>query len=368
MKRILILIKTLGWGGAERLVVNSARHVDRSLFALEIAYVDSAYGALVPYIESQAIPVHCLNGGKGLRWINSLRRLVAERETDLVHAHLPVAGIGARIALAGKPSVPLVYTEHAIWSSYSRTTYWANAVTFPRNDFVFAVADHVRDSIDYPWAHRIGRLPPIETLYHGPDTNEVHRLADSCAVRSELGVPDDAPLVGTVGNLRQEKGHDHLLTAAIHVKKRLPDARFVLVGSGPEESRLIERARRLEIDSSVIFTGYREDALRISSAFDLFVLPSLSEGLSIALVEAMSLGKASVVSRTGGLIEVVRDNEHALLVSPGDPLELAEAIVRLLRDDAQRERLGNAALQRSRDFDIRKAVVRMEEVYEELLA
>jgi glycosyltransferase involved in cell wall biosynthesis len=118
----------------------------------------------------------------------------------------------------------------------------------------------------------------------------------------------------------------------------------------------------------VVFTGFREDVSRLLAAIDLFVLSSLHEGLSIALMEAMALGKPPVVTWVGGLPELVRDKEEGLLVPPADPAALAAGIDRLLQDAALRDRLGRTARRRAAEFDIRAAVRRMEEVYAELLA
>ena len=116
----------------------------------------------------------------------------------------------------------------------------------------------------------------------------------------------------------------------------------------------------------MVFAGYREDALRIASTFDVFVLSSLHEGLSIALLEAMALGKPPVVTRVGGLPEVVEDGGTGSSFRPPTPAALADGIVRLLEDPATRSCLGEAARRRAADFDIRRAVRRMEEVYGEL--
>jgi glycosyltransferase involved in cell wall biosynthesis len=260
-----------------------------------------------------------------------------------------------------------VYTEHSVWEFYHRATYWGNVVTFPRNDHVFAVSNHVRTSITYPRALRFLRMPPVETLYHGLDPGAVRTWAASDGVRHELGIPEHVPVVGMVGNFRHGKGHDILLEAAIRVRRSIPDVRFILVGHGPLEAYIRRRTRELGLDETVIFTGAREDAPRVAGAFDVFALPSRSEGLAIALIEAMTLGRPSVVTRVGGLTEVVEHGKQGLVVEPGDTDALAEAIVTLLRDGDLRRRLGEAGRERALRFDIRNAIRRHEEVYSELL-
>jgi glycosyltransferase involved in cell wall biosynthesis len=365
VKRVLVLIKGLGRGGAEQLVASAAPHLDRARFQYEVAYVLPAKDALAPELRRQGLTVTCLGGGAA--WPVRLRTLVRERGIDLVHAHLPYAAIGARLALAGPGRPRLVYTEHNVWQSYQPPTYWANLLTFARNDHVFTVSDQVRASIRYPGGLRRLRLPPLETLYHGLDRAALDAPAPSGRVREELGIPPLAPVVVTVANFRHEKGHEHLLRAAELVRRSVPDVRFVLVGQGPLEGQVRREAERLELGDTVIFAGYREDVLRLVAAVDVFALSSLHEGLSIALIEAMALGKPPVVTRVGGLPELVEDRRHGLLVPPADPPALAAGIVSVLQDPALAERLGRAARRRAADFDIRTTLRRTEEVYAELV-
>jgi glycosyltransferase involved in cell wall biosynthesis len=369
MRRILHLIKGLARGGAEQLLVSQAPYLDRKRFDYEVAFLLPDHNAVVGDLETAGLPVHCLHGARGVGWILRLRRLVRGRGIDLVHIHSPYAAVGARLGLWQVGSRPqLVYTEHSVWEFYHRATFWGNVLTYPRNDHVFAVSEHVRASIRYPKPLRFLRMPPVETLYHGLDPSAVRQRASSQGVRKELGVAKDAPLVGMVGNFRPEKGHDILLEAAVKVRQVIPDVRFVLVGHGPLETDLRRRAHDLGLDGTIIFAGGREDAPRVAGTFDLFALPSRSEGLAIALIEAMALGRPAVVTRVGGLTEVVEDGKQGLVVDPGNPDAFGRAILTLLADPDLRQKLGEAARRRAAEFDIRKAVKRHEEVYEELLS
>lgn len=363
MTRVLQLIKGLGRGGAEQLVVSAVRYADRDAFDCEVAYLLPHKDALVPELEELQVPVHCLEGAGNLSWVPRLRDLIRSRGVDLVHAHSPYPAAFVRLSVS--PGLPIVYTEHNVWDRYRPATRWANMATFARNNWVFAVSDQVRASIAYPRGFRALRRPPSETLYHGPDPGA---LAEVCpdGVRAELGIPPDVPVVGTVANFKGHKGIPHLLRAARVVADRIPGIRFVLVGTGPLERQRREEASRLGLDGTAIFTGFRGDAIRMASAFDVFVLPSLKEGLSIALLEAMALGKPVVVTNAGGLPEVVSDGVEGLVVPPANPAALAQAILRLVGDDDLRGRCGDAARLRASAFDVRRAVHRIESVYREL--
>jgi glycosyltransferase involved in cell wall biosynthesis len=284
---------------------------------------------------------------------------------DLVHVHSPVPAIGARLSVAR--SIPIVYTEHNVWQRYHWGTRWGNLLTYPRNAHVFAVSDHVRSSIRYPSGLRFREMPAVETLYHGPDQQAFRRDADD-GVRQELGIPVGAPVIGTVANLKPHKGLSYLLRAATIIRDSLPNARFVIVGQGPLERELKSAAHDLDLDDAVIFTGFRDDVGRIVSVFDLFVLPSLHEGLSLALIEAMLLGKPAVVTSVGGLPEVVRDGEDGFIVPSADPEALARQIILLLGDPTLIESFGLQARKRAELFQIGSAIERIEGVYGELLA
>lgn len=366
-RRILYLIKGLGRGGAEQLLVNAAPFLDRARFDYQVAYLLPWKDALVPLLESSGLPAICLMGGHGIAWVLRLKEIVRERHIDLVHTHSPYPAVAARLGL-GRRGPRFVHTEHNVWESYSRLTYWGNLLTYSRNDHVFAVSRNVMQSVSLPRLLRSMPRPPIETLYHGPAQMPEPSDLDPDTVREEFNIPDGSLIVGTVANLKAKKGYRYLLQAAAVVRKELPDVRFVLVGHGPEEPFLRSEARRLGLDGTVVFAGFREDPLRMAAAFDVFALPSLYEGLSIALIEAMSLGKPSVVTRTGGVPEVIEHDTHGLIVAPGDSDELAAGLLKLLTDRELRSRMGLEAMRRASFFDIRSAVQRMEEVYEEVLS
>jgi glycosyltransferase involved in cell wall biosynthesis len=361
---VLILIKGLGRGGAEQLVASAIRHGAHDRFRYRVAYLLPWKDALVPEIEGMGVPTLCLDSAHGVGWIRRLCSLVRNEGIDVVHAHSPVSAAGARVAV-GRP-VGFVYTEHNVWQRYHAATYWANLLTFTRNDRVVAVSDEVRRSIRYPRALGVLRMPPVETVLHGAEPAVLEKPPSGEGVRAELGLPDDAPLVGTVANLKAHKGLDQLLQAAVEVRRRVPSARFVVVGQGPMEASLRAQAAAMGLEGVVTFTGFRTDALRIAAALDVFVLSSHHEGLSIALVEAMALGRPVVVTRVGGLPEVVGEGREGLLVPPADPAALADAIVTVLRDPGLQRQMGEAARLRARGLDVRLAVRRAEELYAEV--
>ena len=363
MRRILYLIKGLGRGGAEQSILNGARYHDTSRFFYELAYLVPGMDDLVPEFEGLDVPIHCLGGGRG-SWVPVLRSLVREREIDVVHAHSPLAAVGARIGLRGLARI--VYSEQNVWDAYHPATRLANMVTFPLNDHVLAVSDHVRRSMRYPKALPL-RMPPVSVVYHGLDWRAVEQWSVANGARTKLGLPADAPVVGTVANFRPEKGQRHLIEAAAIVRRSVPDVRFVLVGVGPLEDDLRRQIAALGLQDTVLLPDYRGPAVSILSAFDVFVLPSIYEGLSIAALEAMAAGRPMVVSEIGPLQELMGTPPAGRLVPTAQPQALATALVDVITDPALRHTLGEAARLRAKAFDVRNVVTRSEEIYEELL-
>ena len=362
---VLVLAKGLGRGGTERLIVGAARHLDRSQFELVVAYLLPWKDAFVADIEATGTEVVCLDAPRptSVAWLPRLRRLVRERAIDVVHTHMPLPAVAARLALPGRRPA-FVHTEHNMWDRYRRPTRWANAATYRRNARVIAVSDGVAGSIR--------SSVPVEVVVHGTDPSlAVTGEAARAAARAELGLAPDARVVGSVGNFTAKKDQATLLRAVAEVPPADlgggGDAVLVLVGLGPLEGELRALARDLGIAERVVFAGSRDDVFALLPALDVFALSSRFEGLPIALLEAMASGVAPVATRVGGIPEVITDGRDGVLVDPGDPTGLAAALTRVLGDDDERARIGACARARAGDFDLVHAVRRAEEIYRQAL-
>jgi glycosyltransferase involved in cell wall biosynthesis len=181
-------------------------------------------------------------------------------------------------------------------------------------------------------------------------------------------LPAGAPLVGNVAALVPHKGQRHLIGAAARVVRRIPNARFLIVGEGELRPALERQIKDLGLERHVVLTGFRQDALGLMKSFDLSVMSSITEGLGSSVLEAMACGRAVVATRAGGLPEAVEDGETGLLVPPRDDAALEAAIVRLLEDAALRERFGRAGRARiSQHFSVDHLVTETLRVYESRL-
>ncbi|HEY7440764.1 MAG TPA: glycosyltransferase [Acidimicrobiia bacterium] len=366
--RVLWLIKGLGPGGAEGLLVAAAGAHDRDAYDIETVYLLPWKDHLVARLETLGVPCTCLDvsSERDLRWVLRLRRLLREGNFDIVHMHSPYAAAFARatsLTLPRRHRPKLITTEHNPWTRYKRPTRLANAATAPLDSAVIAVSEEARQS-----------LPPRQrtrarTLVHGVSVDDIGALlAERDEARAELGVDRSTVLVGTVANYHPKKDWPNLLRAARRVAELAPSVRFCLVGQGPLEAEVHALHRELGLEDVVTLTGYRADAVRLMAGCDIFVLGSRWEGLPVALMEACALHLPIVATSVGGIPDYFTDGEDALLVPPGDPGALADTIVRLAGDAELRERLAEASAEHAKQFDIHVAVETIESIYAEVLA
>lgn len=356
---VLWLVKGLGVGGMERLLVNHAAVGDRSRFRYCAAYLVQRPDNVLGELAELDVPVTRLGSGRTLdpRWVVDLVRLVRRERIRVVHTHSPPPAAVARIVLSVlAPSVRLVHTEHNRWDRFSAGTRWANRLTFGLSDRIYAVSDDSRDSMTDRARRR------VETLVHGTNVAEVraHR-ADRSDARAGLGIGDEQVLVGTVANLRVQKNYPLLLDVADRVTTERPNVRFVAIGQGPEESSLRARHGELGLGERFRFYGFAPDVHRLMSGFDVFCMSSAFEGLPVALMDACALGLPVVATAVGGIPEAIGDD--ALLVPSGDADALAAALIAVIDDPERRAELGRAAATRADRFDARRAVERQEADY-----
>jgi glycosyltransferase involved in cell wall biosynthesis len=368
-RKVLVLIKCMGHGGAERLVVSMMRRRDRDRFDYEVAYVLEDRNTLVPQLTEAGVPVHSLGarGNHDLRWTRRLRTLLTEGRFDIVHSHLPYAATFGRLVAATLPArrPALVYTEHSMWDKMALAVKALNRVTIGLDDRLLVVSEACRQSLPPALRRR------ATVVVHGIDLepiDEARRRHEEYrgAVRAELGVADGELLALTVAGLRWPKGYDILLPAARRVVDRGVPVRFVAVGDGPLRRDLERQHTALGLGDHFRFVGERDDVARLLAAADMFVLPSRQEGLPLALMEAVCSGLPVVATSVGELPNLLTDGTDARVVPPEEPSALAEAVLRLVSDPALRARLSAAALGLSDRFDVRRCVHEVEAVYDEV--
>jgi L-malate glycosyltransferase len=278
-------------------------------------------------------------------------RFLRERQIDVVHTHRYKDTVLGTIA-AKRAGVPcIVRTVHGLseqlsgWNRVKFVAYDAldTAALWCCADRVIAVSDQMATALRQT-RHRFGTVIHIA---NGINLRQIVASRPTDDVRRMLGVRSDGVLIGTAGRLAAVKGHEYLLRAAPLVLEHEPRARFVLVGDGPCRERLMSIAATLNVDRACLFVDpsvdLRAGVYDLMAAMDIFVLPSLSEGIPMALLEAMALRRPAIATSVGGVPEVIADRATGLLVEPRNERVLAAACIELAANPAWAKTLGSRA-------------------------
>lgn len=367
--QLAYFIDHLKIGGAQRHLIEVLRRLDRQRFSPQL-WTLRGEGELVQEAEQLGVPVHSFGLGARLqdpRVIPLFRRAIhklRQERVQIVHTYLSFANIvGALTAAFAR--VPILLVSKRSLDRYQKSTeVWSHWAVNRFADRVVANADAVKNFVietEGCPANKIVVIPNginDEFVAHGARERE----------RSTLGLTPQDRVVGTLGRLAWKKGQEYFLQAAAAVLKEDPQVTFVLVGDGPLRTQLEEQARTLGIADRVRFLGQRMDSQAVISLFDIFVLPSVIEGMPNALLEAMALEKPVIVTNAGGNAEVVQDKVTGFVVPTRQPMEMAHRILQLLRDESLAHRFAMEARQSVRQrYSLRHMLLSMENLYHEML-
>jgi len=364
MTRILYVITELDVGGAENALFELATRIGRELFQPEVACLHGQ-GPLAARLHTRGVPVHLLGAQSksDLRVLWHLHRLIGEG--DIVHSFLYHANMAARFAALRTGASAVISSARVAERSRPRRRTlecWTHRLV----DVEVCVSTGVRDYL------RAGGFPAekLAVIPNGVDAARfAGRTGDNPRLRERLGIPPQAPLVTTIGRLHEQKGISFFLRAAASLHHTRPDCHFLIVGRGPLEAQLRNEAKQFHVETHVHFLGFCDDVPAILKATDVFVLPSLWEGMPNAVLEAMAAGLPVVATRVEGTVDLVEDGKTGVLVMPKDVPALVGAVLRLLNDPARAALIGHAAQEHVRArYPLEAMVRRHEELYAGLLA
>jgi sugar transferase (PEP-CTERM/EpsH1 system associated) len=361
---ILHIQESLEVGGLENGVVNVANGLDPDLFRSTICCLNRL-GPLAERLTNPEASCFSLDQREGKRILLPLRlgALIRRLDVDVVHTHNFYSGLygipAARLAGRG---VRVVHGEHGMFQHEPRRRQLLGRVAYPFADRVIAVArdqEAILRDLGVP-------AEKLLTIFNGVDLDRFQPSEEALAHRHEVGCADAKAVIGCVGRLSEEKGHRYLIEAFQGISRAWAGVHLVIVGDGPLRKDLERYASGLACADRVHFTGRRQDVHEIYPMFDVFVLPSLSEGLPNAVLEAMACGRPVVATDVGGTREIL-DTRTALMVPPGSAARLADAIVRLLEDSVLRRQLGEALrVHVEEHWSLKRMVEDYSRVYSEL--
>ena len=340
--RIVHVITTLGVGGAEKHLLWLGEGQIKAGHEVHVVYLKGK-GELAREFLDRGMLLHRVPMDGVLRApaaLLALTRLLARLRADVVHTHLLKADAVGSVAARRARARVVVSSKHNDERALLRKAVGVvHGLLMNRVDHVVALSDHVARFVA-----EHGRVDParIRRIYYGVDASLLRAHRERAAVRAELGLSPDAKVLVCVGRLAPQKDHPTLFAAMA----RLPaDVVLLVVGGDPfgdGEARLRAEVERLGVGERVRFLGIRHDVPDLLSASDLFVLPSLWEGLGLVFLEAMAVALPIVATDVSAIPEVVQDGVSGWLVPPGDPEALAAAVQRALDDPSARQAAGLA--------------------------
>jgi len=343
--RLLHLLNTLGDAALTRLVLNLVRGLDQERYELHVGCLFGGEPLADELRRAGASVVNFeMQGYRDLGVISRVHRYIRCHDVQVVHTHILRADLVGWLASRLAGSHCLFATKHNLGYAAGqekrtvRNLLYYVSLYMP--DVVIAVSDRLRQRLVHLPGLSDGR---VVTIHNGIDADHyfIPEAGDAC--RRELGISGEIDMIGYLGRLAAGKGLETLIQAMPAILQTRPQVRLLLVGEGPMRDVLIGLAHDIGVSSAVLFTGFRTDVPRLLAALDLFVLPSLTEGLPLSLLEAMAAGKPVVASPVGGVVELIEDEVTGLLVPPSDPAGLALAILRLLQDKDVAERVSRQA-------------------------
>jgi glycosyltransferase involved in cell wall biosynthesis len=361
--KVLYVIPQFSVGGREKVVASLMEELDRGLFEPSIVCLRrdrEGIERFFPEAHTSATFLAKKEGGIDFKLARGIRKLIVREKIAIVHCHNPGTLLYGGLAglLARYPVV--INTEHGYSYSIGKGKRFVEGILRNRIEKTVAVCEDLKRKL---CETTLTRPDKIQVVRNGISVKKFLNAVPCEEVRKFRNGSSE-PVIAAIGRLDHVKGHQVLIEAIKGSESQGHPSKLVIVGNGPLRHDLETRVRSLGLEKLVWFMGARNDIPEILSAVDIFVLPSLSEGLSITLLEAMAAGKAVIATNVGGNPEVIADGIDGLLVPQGSPGDLAQRLMELTADGDKREALGRAAAEKVSQFFPQERFVReMEGVY-----
>jgi glycosyltransferase involved in cell wall biosynthesis len=364
---VLFVVKPIQWSGSDRVLLDLATRLNKEKYQVIFAVIslNPADEATIPDSFPKIIfDMPDLHGWRQLLFSLRLCWAIHKYKIKIIHMNSYHPGNYCRLAAfcMGMP----VIIDH--WHGFNRFSLKRRVLCRLYNHFTdlsFVVSELVGKYIQ----EQCGTAPErIQVLYNGVDLAQYQNQDLAAKVRQELGLPPDLPVVGLVARLdHRAKGHIELLQALSLLKDR-HTVHALMVGGGRRQEEMQQLAASLGLAQVVHFLGNRKDVPRLLAAMDIFVLPSHSEGVSLAVLEAMAAGLPVIVSEVGGLPEIVQHEDTGLLIPPKDPEALAQSLARVLEEPGLAQRLGQKAREQVQEkYSLERLAQILNQSYDELV-
>jgi glycosyltransferase involved in cell wall biosynthesis len=358
--RILIITHHLDKGGLEEVVLMYAKFLDKQRFEVAVAY--RVHGVVAEEIRKlQSVQIFHYEAATKWKRFQLLRSFAKRFHPDIIHNHFNWIGL-----LVGRSiSVPCVETIHNTYHFLTTGQRIAFSLLSVFASRIIAVSDHVREFTIKYFPFIAARK--IVVIHNGVDVARIQMSHEREESRRSLGIASSEFVIGFVGRLEKQKGLQYLLEAMKELNESFTHLKIIIAGDGTLRKNLEEQARTAALNN-IVFLGYQRDTTKLYAAFDVFVLPSLFEGLPVSAIEAMAASCPVVATRVGGVVEVVDHEVTGLLVDPGKPAQLADALRRLLtKPDLCKQMGAKGRVRAKQEFSAEMMIAKTERVYNELL-
>ena len=360
------LITELSTGGAQVALYRLLAGLDRERYLPIVACLYNGDAEIAEYIRSLGVPVFDLKMNAKWRvdafW--RLFQLLRETRPTILHTWLFHANISGRM-VGRLARTPIIIASERTMGKEEYTRLWVNRLTAPLVDKIICVSQQVHE-----FAEQVIHLPPekLVVIPNGVPIEDFARLPNALQARAALDLPTGELLIGSIGRMHRVKGYDFLLDAFSRIAASHTNSRLLMVGDGPELDAMKTKTSQLGLEQRVTFLGKRNDIAAILPAMDIFVLPSLHEGMPNAVLEAMAARLCVVASSVGGIPELVIHGQTGLLVPPRDSEALANALISLLNAPQMRSQMGQTGRKRALEhYSIQSNIDKTQKLYEHLL-
>jgi sugar transferase (PEP-CTERM/EpsH1 system associated) len=360
-KKVVQITHSLAMGGLQQVLYNLCRHIDRSMFDVSVIALKES-GLFAEKLADINIEVFVIPQVKKPDYFTfvKLARILREMKTDIIHTHNTQPFIDGTLAALLSGVKTIIHTDHSrTFPDKKRYMIAERIMSFFTHKII-----GVSDSVTYNLIH-YEKIPhdKMLTIHNGINAADYDIDIEKLKKRREIGLDNNSPVIGISSRLCYIKGITYLLKAMCDVCKGYNNVSLVIIGDGPQKKELEQQAVSLGIKRNVYFLGETDKIQPLLKIFDIFVLPSLSEGMPVCLLEAMASGCPIVATNVGGIPEMIENGKNGILVRPADSNALSKAILYLLENEPVRKSL---AIEGKRVVREHFSALKMTRMYEQL--
>ncbi len=357
---MLQLVNGFAIGGGEMKVLELVQHLDKDRYNITVCSVGQGGPLEVEFRRIiERVEIYDKKFSFDFSLVAKVARLMKEQEIEILQTTLFYADIiGAYAAYLAK--VPVVVSWEPVTGPFAFRHLWSYKLAMQKIDRVVAVSEDIRQRVI-----RERKLSPekVMTIHYGVDL-EKFAPEDQSLTKGNIGVSDNQLVLGTVARFDYPKGHKYLIDAAPEIIQQFANVRFVLVGDGPLRQEIEQQIEKLGLSDYFVLLGFRRDVKQLLGLFDLFILPSVSEGLPNAVLEAMACSNPVVATAVNGLVEVIEEGRTGYLVPPQNPSEIAKAVIKILKSPVTMKEMGRRGRNRvANHFTMEQQINKFEQLY-----